>query len=137
MDLLCNSLIIVDLQARIYEGNEPIQFFSIFQSFIVFKVWNNLHTKNWIFLSKVRVVHLKLSCQFSLLIDYRHQFALTDQGGLSDGYKKHITESELPDPTYTEDGLALFRVQGSGPENMQAIQLEPVSCALRFLLCIL
>lgn len=29
---------IVDLQARIYEGNEPIQFFSIFQSFIVFKV---------------------------------------------------------------------------------------------------
>lgn len=31
-------LVIVDLQARIYEGNEPIQFFSIFQSFIVFKV---------------------------------------------------------------------------------------------------
>ncbi|KAG5563665.1 hypothetical protein RHGRI_000009 [Rhododendron griersonianum] len=71
------------VEARIYEGNEPIQFFSIFQSFIVFK------------------------------------------GGLSDGYKKHIAETELPDITYTEDGLALFRVQGSGPENMQAIQVEP------------
>lgn len=53
----------------------------------------------------------------------------THQGGLSDGYKKHIAETELPDITYTEDGLALFRVQGSGPENMQAIQVEPVSPA--------
>lgn len=53
--------------------------------------------------------------------------SFTYQGGLSDGYKKHIAETEIPDVTYTEDGLALFRVQGSGPENMQAIQVEPVS----------
>lgn len=33
-----NSLIVVPHQARIYEGSEPIQFFAIFQSFIVFKV---------------------------------------------------------------------------------------------------
>ncbi|KAE9462459.1 hypothetical protein C3L33_05669, partial [Rhododendron williamsianum] len=84
---MVESLKFLPVQARIYEGNEPIQFFSIFQSFIVFK------------------------------------------GGLSDGYKKHIAETELPDITYTEDGLALFRVQGSGPENMQAIQVEPVSPA--------
>ncbi|WOK94066.1 villin-4-like [Canna indica] len=72
------------VQTRLYEGNEPIQFFSIFQSFIVFK------------------------------------------GGLSTGYKNFITENNIDDETYSEDGLALFRVQGSGPENMQAIQVDAV-----------
>ncbi|KAG5559191.1 hypothetical protein RHGRI_008940 [Rhododendron griersonianum] len=90
---MVESLKFLPVQARIYEGNEPIQFFSIFQSFIVFK------------------------------------------GGLSDGYKKHIAETELPDITYTEDGLALFRVQGSGPENMQAIQVEPVASSLNSSYC--
>ncbi|KAK6127080.1 hypothetical protein DH2020_039182 [Rehmannia glutinosa] len=70
-------------EARIHEGDEPIQFFAIFQSFIVFK------------------------------------------GGLSKSYKNYIAEKELQDDTYSEDGLALFRVQGSGPENMQAIQVDP------------
>jgi hypothetical protein len=50
------------------------------------------------------------------------------QGGHSSGYKKYIAENELPDETCKEDGVALFRVQGSGPDNMQAIQVEPV-CA--------
>ncbi|KAG8367730.1 hypothetical protein BUALT_Bualt16G0103300 [Buddleja alternifolia] len=81
------------VEARIYEGHEPIQFFAIFQSFIVFK------------------------------------------GGLSKGYKNYIAEKELPDDTYTEDGLALFRVQGSGPENMQAIQVEPVASSLNSSYC--
>lgn len=90
---MVESLKFLPVQARIYEGNEPIQFFSIFQSFIVFK------------------------------------------GGLSDGYKKHIAETEIPDVTYTEDGLALFRVQGSGPENMQAIQVEPVASSLNSSYC--
>lgn len=49
------------------------------------------------------------------------------QGGLSDGYKNFLSAKELPDETYKEDGVALFRVQGSGPENMQSIQVEPVS----------
>ncbi|KAK6151424.1 hypothetical protein DH2020_014059 [Rehmannia glutinosa] len=71
------------VEARIHEGDEPIQFFAIFQSFIVFK------------------------------------------GGLSKSYKNYIAEKELQDDTYSEDGLALFRVQGSGPENMQAIQVDP------------
>ncbi|KAF3645787.1 Villin-5 [Capsicum annuum] len=70
-------------QTRIYEGYEPLQFFVIFQSFIVFK------------------------------------------GGLSEGYKKHLIEKELADDTYKEDGIALFRVQGTGPDNMQSIQVEP------------
>ena len=62
------------------------------------------------------------------------------QGGVSDGYKKYIAEKEVPDDTYTEDRVALFRVQGSGPDNMQAIQVEPVCPAfisLLFLLYIL
>ncbi|XP_051141612.1 villin-4-like [Andrographis paniculata] len=80
-------------QARVCEGNEPIQFFAIFQSFIVFK------------------------------------------GGLSEGYKSYIAEKGLPDNTYTEDGLALFRIQGSGPENMQAIQVEPVASSLNSSYC--
>ncbi|XP_021724968.1 villin-4-like [Chenopodium quinoa] len=83
----------VPTQARFYEGSEPIQFFAIFQSFIVFK------------------------------------------GGLSEGYKKYIAEKEVPDDTYTEDGVALFRVQGSGPENMQAIQVDPVPSSLNSSYC--
>ncbi|KAK3220249.1 hypothetical protein Dsin_014219 [Dipteronia sinensis] len=49
------------------------------------------------------------------------------KGGRIDGYKNFITEKEIPDETYQEDGVTLFRVQGSGPENMQAIHVDPVS----------
>ena len=48
------------------------------------------------------------------------------QGGISSGYKKYIAEKEVDDDTYNENGLALFRIQGSGPDNMQAIQVDPV-----------
>ncbi|PHT48029.1 hypothetical protein CQW23_12237 [Capsicum baccatum] len=78
-------------QTRIYEGYEPLQFFVIFQSFIVFK------------------------------------------GGLSEGYKKHLIEKELADDTYKEDGIALFRVQGTGPDNMQSIQVEPIGRNSKFI----
>ncbi|GER35851.1 villin [Striga asiatica] len=81
------------IEVCIHEGNEPLQFFAIFQSFILFK------------------------------------------GGLSKGYKNHISEKELEDDTYSADGLALFRVQGSGPENMQAIQVDPVASSLNSSYC--
>ncbi|CAL5046144.1 unnamed protein product [Urochloa decumbens] len=81
------------VQARLYEGKEPVQFFVIFQSLQVFK------------------------------------------GGLSSGYKKFIAESGIDDDSYSEEGLALFRVQGSGPENMQAIQVEPVASSLNSSYC--
>ncbi|KAH0448623.1 hypothetical protein IEQ34_022423 [Dendrobium chrysotoxum] len=81
------------VQARIYEGKEPIQFLTIFQSLIVFK------------------------------------------GGLSSGYKKFRTENGLEDETYTPEGIALFRVQGCGPDNMQAIQVNPVSSSLNSSYC--
>lgn len=57
-----------------------------------------------------------------------------NQGGLSEGYKNYVAEKEIPDDTYTEDGVALFRVQGSGPDNMQAIQVEKV-CMFTHSLC--
>nr|CAD1840268.1 unnamed protein product [Ananas comosus var. bracteatus] len=81
------------VQARIYEGKEPIQFFSIFQSFIIYK------------------------------------------GGLSSGYKNFIADNEIADETYSEDGLALFRVQGSGQYNMQAIQVDPLASSLNSSSC--
>lgn len=90
---MVESMKFVPTQARFYEGSEPIQFFAVFQSFIVFK------------------------------------------GGLSEGYKKYIAEKEIPDDTYTEDGVALFRVQGSGPEDMQAIQIDPVPSSLNSSYC--
>ncbi|KAI7753928.1 hypothetical protein M8C21_033127, partial [Ambrosia artemisiifolia] len=63
------------------------------------------------------------------------QSFLVLKGGLSEGYKTFISEKELPDDTYKEDGIALFRVQGSGPENMQAIQVEPVASSLNSSYC--
>lgn len=81
------------VQARFYEGREPVQFFAIFQSFILYK------------------------------------------GGVSSGYKKFVEENAIEDDTYTEDGIALFRVQGSGPDNMQSIQLEPVASSLNSSYC--
>lgn len=60
-----------------------------------------------------------------LLLTANLTFAIY-QGGLSDGYKKYVAETEIPDDTYKEDGVALFRIQGSGPEDMQAIQVDTV-----------
>ncbi|XP_022969600.1 villin-4-like isoform X2 [Cucurbita maxima] len=90
---MVESLKFLPVQARIYEGSEPIQFHSIFQGFVVFK------------------------------------------GGLSKGYKNYVAEKEIQDETYQEDGIALFRVQGSGPENMQAIQVDPVASSLNSSYC--
>ncbi|KAE8672078.1 Villin-4 [Hibiscus syriacus] len=63
------------------------------------------------------------------------QSLIVFKGGLSEGYKNYIADKEIPDGTYTEDGLALFRVQGSGPDNMQAIQVEAVTSSLNSSYC--
>ncbi|KAM7273752.1 hypothetical protein ACFE04_028416 [Oxalis oulophora] len=90
---MVESLKYTPVQARFYEEKEPIQFYTIFQSLIVFK------------------------------------------GGLSSGYKKYVAEKEIPDDTYREDGVALFRLQGSGPDNMQAIQVETAASSLNSSYC--
>ncbi|GKE30764.1 villin-4-like protein, partial [Tanacetum coccineum] len=66
--------------------------------------------------------------------DWRNNISAS-LGGLSDRYKNSISEKELPDETYKEDRVALFRVQGSRPENMQAIQFKHVASSLNFFYC--
>ncbi|KAG0476616.1 hypothetical protein HPP92_013457 [Vanilla planifolia] len=56
-------------------------------------------------------------------------------GGVSFGYKKFVGEMAQEDETYTEEGIALFRVQGSGPDNMQAIQVDSVASSLNSSYC--
>ncbi|KAH7302617.1 hypothetical protein KP509_23G079800 [Ceratopteris richardii] len=46
------------------------------------------------------------------------------KGGLSAGYKKKIQDDGLDDDTYSDSGVALFRVQGTGPHNSKAFQVD-------------
>lgn len=50
---------------------------------------------------------------------------------MSTRYKKFIAEKGIGDETYDESKTALFRVQGTSPNNMQAIQVDPVSLRAR------
>uniref|UniRef100_A0A0D3ALH6 HP domain-containing protein n=1 Tax=Brassica oleracea var. oleracea TaxID=109376 RepID=A0A0D3ALH6_BRAOL len=78
-----------------------------------------------------RIYEGKEPIQFFVIM----QSFITFKGGLSDAFKKYIVENEVPDSTYDAEGVALFRVQGSGPENMQAIQIEAVSTGLNSYYC--
>ncbi|TKY47120.1 Villin-1 protein [Spatholobus suberectus] len=57
------------------------------------------------------------------------------KGGNSSGYKKFIEEKGIVDETYKENLDALFRVQGTSPDNMQAIQVDQVSTSLNSSYC--
>ncbi|KAI4969901.1 hypothetical protein ZWY2020_000815 [Hordeum vulgare] len=57
------------------------------------------------------------------------------KGGASTGYKKYVSENGTEDDTYSDNGVALFRVQGSGPENMQAIQVDTAAASLNSSYC--
>ncbi|KAL4343038.1 hypothetical protein HN51_061362 [Arachis hypogaea] len=57
------------------------------------------------------------------------------KGGNSSGYKKFIEEKGTTDETYNETQVALFRVQGTSPDNMQAIQVDQVSTSLNSSYC--
>ncbi|KAG5376180.1 hypothetical protein IGI04_040776 [Brassica rapa subsp. trilocularis] len=76
--------------------------------------------------AQARIYEGKEPIQFFVIM----QSFITFKGGVSDAFKKYIAENEVPDNTYDKEGVALFRVQGSGPENMQAIQIEAVSTGL-------
>ncbi|GMY10606.1 villin-1 isoform X2 [Fagus crenata] len=79
--------------AQAVEDKEPVQFFLIFQTLIIFK------------------------------------------GGMSKRYKKFIAEKGITDETYYGIQTALFRVQGTSPQNMQAIQVDLVSSSLNSSYC--
>ncbi|XP_028779934.1 villin-1 isoform X1 [Neltuma alba] len=57
------------------------------------------------------------------------------KGGISSGYKNFIEESGMMDETYGEKKVALIRVQGTSPDNMQAIQVDHVSGSLNSSYC--
>ncbi|XP_010545405.1 PREDICTED: villin-5 isoform X2 [Tarenaya hassleriana] len=76
--------------------------------------------------AQARIYEGKEPIQFFVIM----QSFITLKGGISDAFKKYIAENEIPDNTYDEEGIALFRIQGSGPENMQAIQTDPVASGL-------
>ncbi|KAM0907644.1 hypothetical protein ACQ4PT_015983 [Festuca glaucescens] len=57
------------------------------------------------------------------------------KGGASTGYKKFVSENGIQDDTYSENGVGLFRVQGSGPDNMQAIQVDTAAPSLNSSYC--
>ncbi|CAN7032428.1 unnamed protein product [Brassica oleracea var. botrytis] len=83
--------------------------------------------------AQARIYEGKEPIQFFVIM----QSFITFKGGVSDAFKKYIAENEVPDNTYDKEGVALFRVQGSGPENMQAIQIEAVSTGLNSSHCYL
>uniref|UniRef100_A0A5B7BTK7 Putative villin-1 isoform X1 n=1 Tax=Davidia involucrata TaxID=16924 RepID=A0A5B7BTK7_DAVIN len=57
------------------------------------------------------------------------------KGGMSTRYKSSIAEKGFADDTYDGTKTALFRVQGTSPLNMQAIQVDPVSSSLNSSYC--
>ncbi|XP_039041546.1 LOW QUALITY PROTEIN: villin-1-like [Hibiscus syriacus] len=93
MDAIVDSARGDPVMAQVAQNKEPLQFFLIFQTLIVYK------------------------------------------GGISAGYKKFIAETGLDDDTYDERKTALFRVQGTNPENMQAIQVDQISSSLNSSYC--
>lgn len=63
------------------------------------------------------------------------QTVIIFKGGLSKRYKRFIAEEGILDETYDEGKAALFRVQGTSPNSMQAIQVEQVSSSLNSSYC--
>ncbi|XP_050367223.1 villin-1 isoform X2 [Argentina anserina] len=63
------------------------------------------------------------------------QTLIVFKGGRSQRYKKFVAEKGIADETYDESKTALFRVQGTSPNNMQAIQVDTVSSSLNSSYC--
>ncbi|TXG46477.1 hypothetical protein EZV62_028024 [Acer yangbiense] len=78
-----------------------------------------------------QVIQDKETVQFFLIL----QTLIVFKGGLSTRYKKFIAENGIVDETYDEKKVALFRVQGTSPNNMQAIQVDQASRSLNSSYC--
>ncbi|XP_021720685.1 villin-1-like isoform X1 [Chenopodium quinoa] len=57
------------------------------------------------------------------------------KGGTSTRYRNSIAEKGIEDCTFNAGSTALFRLQGSSPENMQAIQVNMVAGSLNSSYC--
>ncbi|KAM7256651.1 hypothetical protein ACFE04_012392 [Oxalis oulophora] len=78
-----------------------------------------------------RVVNRKEPPQFFSIL----QTLIVFKGGMSKHYKDLVTEKGVADETYDDEKTALFRIQGSNPQNMQAIQLNEASSSLNSSYC--
>lgn len=63
------------------------------------------------------------------------QTLIVYKGGKSKRYKEFIAEKGIADETYDESKEALFRIQGTSPTHMQAIQVDHVSSSLNSSYC--
>ncbi|KAF3791311.1 Villin-1, partial [Nymphaea thermarum] len=66
---------------------------------------------------------------------YIFQRLVIYKGGLSSECKRYVEQNGIADETYHEGSIALFRVQGTGSANMQAIQVNLVSSSLNSSFC--
>ncbi|XP_049933743.1 villin-1 isoform X2 [Nymphaea colorata] len=66
---------------------------------------------------------------------YIFQRLVIYKGGLSSECKKYVEQNGIADEMYHEGSIALFRVQGTGSANMQAIQVNLVSSSLNSSFC--
>lgn len=78
-----------------------------------------------------RILQGKEPAQFLGLFEYMYIL----KGGLSSGYKQKIVEQDLESDTYKDDGAALFRVQGTGPHNSKAVQVDLDAACLNSSYC--
>nr|GMD69271.1 villin-1 isoform X1 [Ipomoea batatas] len=57
------------------------------------------------------------------------------KGGMSTRYKTFLDEKGIEDDTFDDNKIALFRIQGTSPCNMQAFQVDHVSSSLNSSYC--
>ncbi|XP_062183708.1 villin-4-like isoform X2 [Phragmites australis] len=81
--------------------------------------------------AQVRLYEGKEPTQFFVIFQSLQVF----KGGLSSGYKNFLAENGIGDDTYSDGGLALFRIQGTGSENLQALQVDAVASSLNSSYC--
>ncbi|RDX72501.1 Villin-2, partial [Mucuna pruriens] len=57
------------------------------------------------------------------------------KGGLSSGYKNLIADKDVPDETYTVEGVALIRISGTSIHNNKSLQVDAVPSSLNSTEC--
>ncbi|XP_062085157.1 villin-1 [Humulus lupulus] len=78
-----------------------------------------------------QVVQDKEPDQFFLIF----QMLIIYKGGKSAGYRKFLAEEGINDEMYNESEDAFFRIQGTSPDNMRAIQVDQVPSSLNSSYC--
>ncbi|MFS7953504.1 putative villin headpiece, villin/Gelsolin, ADF-H/Gelsolin-like domain superfamily [Helianthus anomalus] len=78
-----------------------------------------------------RIVENKEPSQFFMIFKTLIMF----KGGMGSRYKSIVAEKGVDDETYDDKKTALFRIQGTNRENMQAVQVDQISRSLNSSYC--